>query len=395
MIDGPGGPAGEAPLVTVHLVNHLGRGGTERQLYLTLRHLDPSRWQSHVVVFNPSPNLVWDEALAEAGVGLWKMPPEARRIHQRLLHLAKLLRRLRPQVVQSWTVHDNPYAALAGLAARVPVCWGALRGTLHTPALDGLSWPLRRLVLRGPQKLVVNCEALGQELRREGVPGERIAVVPNCVEVPETLPEPADLTDLGIPAGAPLVGSIGNLRRIKNHEHFVDAMAVVLDRVPAARGIVVGQALASEPEYRQSLEERIRARGLEGKVVLAGFREDVGAVLQRLSVLCLTSHSEGSPNSVLEAMAAGRPVAAVDVGGVGELVRDGVNGALVPPGDAEALGNVLARLLEEPDKAEALGRKGREIALQEHSCRGAAEKLGTLYLRALSKRSGGPARRSP
>jgi glycosyltransferase involved in cell wall biosynthesis len=372
-------------LRAVHLINHLGRGGSERQLFLTLSHLERQRWENHVVVFNPSSNAVFDQALQERGIHLWPLAADCRGTLRRTLFLSRLLRRVKAAVVHSWTVHDNPYAALAGLAAGVPVCWGSLRGSLDTPAVKGLSPPTRWLTFRGVQKVVANSEELAGQLRREGLASSRILVLPNCVELPEDSPA-ADLSALGIEPGQPLVGSIGNLRRIKNHQLLIEAMARVVEREPAARAVLVGQSLNSEPDYPAELEGEIRRRGLDHAVHLAGFRDDVGAVLQRLDILCLTSHSEGMPNAVLEAMAAGRPVVAVRVGGVPELIQHGVNGLIVPPGDAGALAEALLELLQDPERAAAMGREGRRLAERHHSCAAVAERLSSSYLRALERK---------
>lgn len=375
-----------APVDLVHLINHLGRGGTERQLFLLLTHLDRQRFRSRVVVFNPSANAVWDQALAEAGVQVVPVPPAVRGPARRLAWIATRLRRWKPQVVHSWTVHDNPYAGLGGALARVPVRWGSLRGSLHSEAMEALPAMLRRLCLTSVQRLVVNSRALEPELHAAGVAPAKILHLPNAVQA-EVLAaaEPADLSELGIPPEAPLVVSVGNLRRIKNHEAFIDALAVALEGRPEARGAIVGQPLASEPEYRARLEKRLRSRGLEGRLVLTGFRDDIPAILRRAQVLCLTSHSEGLPNTVLEAMAAGTPVAAFRVGGVPELVDDGLHGHLVDPGDSEALGRAVARLLEDPTASRHLGARGRDRARERHGCDACARHLEQLYRSALER----------
>jgi len=367
-------------LTAVHLINHLGRGGSERQLFLTVTHMDPTRWKNHVVVFNPSRELVYDEALKEKGVEIWPMPAEVRGIRRRLFWLTRLLRKLEAQVVHSWTVHDNAYAALAGRLAGTPVRWGSLRGSLATPALEALSRPVRLLTFRGVQRVVANCDSLGRQLEAEGIPAHRTLVLPNCVELPDPYPPPALLAELGIGEEEPLVGSIGNLRQVKNHEMFVRAMAELQPRHPEARGLIVGQPLASEPAYETKIQQEIQRLGLEEKLLLTGFRSDVTPLLRRLAVVCLTSHSEGMPNAVLEAMAAGRPVVAVRVGGVPELVQDGVTGLLVEPGDHRGMAKAVASLLDSPREAEAMGRAGRLRAEEHHSCEKAARQLSKLYL---------------
>jgi glycosyltransferase involved in cell wall biosynthesis len=368
-----------------HLINHLGRGGSERQLVLLLRHMDRERFAHRVVVFNPSPHRVWDDELADLGVEVESLPEDVRGVARRLFYLGRRLRRWRPHVLHSWTVHDNPYAGVLGRLLGVPVRLGSLRGSLASPGLERLPAFYRFLILRSVDRLVVNSRALAAEVATAGLPQARVAVLPNCVE--RVAAAPADLTPLGIEAEAPVVGSVGNLRRIKSHETFVRAMAEVLPRHPRARAVIVGQALASEPGYPAEIEAEIARRGLAGRLILTGFRDDVPRLLARLSVLCLTSHSEGMPNAVLEAMAAGRPVAAVRVGGVPELVRHGWNGFLVDPGDAAGLASDVDRLLADPALAAEMGAHGRRLVVAEHDCRRAAARLASLYEEALKGRT--------
>lgn len=366
----------------VHLINHLGYGGSERQLYLVLEHSDRERFDHRVVVFNPSPERVYDDVLEELGVDVVYLPRGCRGIARRLLWLARELRARRPDVVHSWTVHDNPYAGLAGRWAGAAARWGSLRSSLRSAGLRALSPPLRWAVLRTVDRLVVNSRDLMAEVEEAGLPPDRALYLPNCVRDPGEV-EPADFAELGIPADAPVVGMVGNLRPVKNHPLFVRAMASVMATRPAARAVIVGQPIPGEEDYLAALESEIRRLGLEGRLVLAGFRDDVPGVLGRLSVLCLTSRSEGMPNAVLEAMAAARPVVATRVGGVPELVDDGVHGFLVEPGDEEELATAVGRLLDDPERARVMGRAGRERAVAEFSCAPVARRLERAYGRAV------------
>lgn len=392
----------------VHLIGQLGRGGTERQLCLLLRHSDPERFVHRVVVFNPSRHAPWNRELEDAGVEILELPSTCRGVPRRLVHLFKRLRRRRPQVIHSWTVHDNPYAGVLGLLLRAPVRWGSLRGSLHSDGIRRLSPLARFLMLRLVQRLVVNCRVLVSQLGDAGYPARRIHVLPNCV-----IPEPAASVRMASEDGArpdpkgakrsarrqqdgmrteamgsvdlkgPLVGIVANLRRVKNPLMFVRAMGLVLPRHPGARALWVGQPLPSEPEMSARVEAEIERQGLVDRLIVTGFRDDVPAILRRLSVFCLTSDTEGMPNAVLEAMSAGLPVVATRVGGVPDLVDDGVSGHLVEPDDAEALASAVDGLLSDPGLAKEMGERGRLRAAEEHGCFRAAERLGELYERAL------------
>lgn len=367
----------------VHLINQLGRGGSERQLCLVLRHFDRTRFVHRVVAFNPSRHAPWNRELEEAGVQVLEVPESCRGAPRRLLYLARRLRSFRPHVLHSWTVHDNPYAGMLGRLLGAPVRWGSLRGKFLSEGVRRLSAFSRFLMLRSVSRIVVNCQALADELAAAGYPAERVVVLPNCV-VRKSVEAPSDLE--GLDAGGPLVGIVANLRQCKDLPTFVRAMGRVLPRHPGARALIVGQPIPLEPDVPGEVEAEIERQGLEGRVAVTGFRADVPAILDRLAVFCLTSEREGMPNVVLEAMAAGLPVVATRVGGVPELVREGRNGFLVERGDDEALARHVDRLLADPGLASELGENGRRLASAEHDCGRAARRLAELYEEALEGR---------
>jgi glycosyltransferase involved in cell wall biosynthesis len=179
-----------------------------------------------------------------------------------------------------------------------------------------------------------------------------------------------------------VVGSIGNLRSVKNHEMFIRAMSILSERFPDVAAIIVGQELPSEPDVARRLQEQIDDAGLDQRIKLLGFRDDVPRLLQQLEVLCLTSRSEGTPNVILEAMAADCPVVATAVGGIPDLIEDGSTGLLVPSDDSAALARALERLLAEAPLRHTLATNARRSVLAEHSCAAVAERFTTSYEQA-------------
>ena len=111
------------PLRIIYLIGQSGLGGSERQLYLLLKHMDKTRFELHVVVFNPSPNYTLDDDLRKAGVMVHSIPDEVKGIPARTFWIYRLLRYLKPHVVHSWSIHDNIYAGLVGWLARDRVGW--------------------------------------------------------------------------------------------------------------------------------------------------------------------------------------------------------------------------------------------------------------------------------
>ncbi len=143
--------------------------------------------------------------------------------------------------------------------------------------------------------------------------------------------------------------------------------------------MLVGGDLEQGGAYEAELRARAERLGVAGRVVFAGYRSDVPALLAGCDVFCLPSSAEGLPLVVLEAMARGKPVVTTPAGGTAELVVDGVTGLLVPPGDAAALAEALSGLLADPDRARQLGEAGRERVRTEFSAARAAEEILRIY----------------
>ena len=367
----------------VFFIGFLGFGGSERQLFLLLSHFDRRLFEVHVVVFNPSPNETYQGPLERLGVRVWQIPPEVRGVGSRLRFLAGLLRQLRPDIVHSWTFHDNVYAGITGRIARARLCWGSLRNAYHATEVQKLPAVYRQLALRLVSQLVVNSKALADELLAAGY--RRVLVLPNCVEVaPAGLP-PADLSDLGLTDQHLVVGIVGNLRYQKNHLLFVRGMAKVCAQFPQARGLIVGQPLPLNPGVAEEIGATISSLGLQDKLIMAGFRPDVPAVMQRLDLLAMTSHYEGMPNVVMEAMAAARPVVATRVGGVPDLIEQGVNGFIISPNNPDQFAEAVGVLLSRPEQAKLMGAAGRRIVDQKFSCPALAQQLQNLYQHHLHK----------
>jgi glycosyltransferase involved in cell wall biosynthesis len=163
--------------------------------------------------------------------------------------------------------------------------------------------------------------------------------------------------ELGIPEDAPLIGCIANFKRAKDHATLLRATAGVRQAVPGVRLLLVGQG-PLEAETRRLAAEL----DLTGAVVFAGFRTDARRLAAAFDVFTLSSTYEGLPIALVEAMALGRPAVATSVGGTPEVVSDGVDGLLVPPGDPDALAKGLARLLQDPELRARIGAAARSRA---------------------------------
>ena len=197
-------------------------------------------------------------------------------------------------------------------------------------------------------------------LLRAGVKPDRVRVVPSGVPIASpAAPASAELlSSFGVPAGAPLAVLVASLSAAKDPSTFVRAIDVARREVPALHALIVGDG-----PLRESLASEISALGLDRIVHLTGFRTDPEALEAAASVVVLTSRSlEGTPGVLLDALALGKPIVATNVGGVPEVIEDGVSGLIVPIGDADALGRAIARVVREPALAAVLGAGARARA---------------------------------
>ena len=179
-------------------------------------------------------------------------------------------------------------------------------------------------------------------------------MVPNGVDVEAlraaALPKVAARRSLGLPLGTPIVGSIGGITAKKGHVHLVRAAAELAGRVPDVMVAIVGLEVDPAP-----VRAAIAEAGLQGRVVLPGYRPEAARFLRAFDVFALASLHEGMPVSLLEAMALGVPVVATRVGGVPEVVTSGRDGILVAAGDEAALASALGDLLSDPALRAASG----------------------------------------
>jgi glycosyltransferase involved in cell wall biosynthesis len=336
----------------------------------------------HVVVFNPSAYYTLDGDLRAAGVTVHVIPENISNTGARMLWIFRLLWKLRPQVIHSWTLHDNAYAGVMGFMAGVPGRVGSVRGSLATSNFWQFSPLLRWLILYGVQSHLVNSESIAAQLREIGIPARRIRVIPNCVE---TCIGQEFKKINGIPQGARLVGMVANLRQVKNPVMFVRGLARILPEHPDLYGVMIGQAVPiSDPEVPGQIQAAIDELDIQGRIFVDGFHADVQAVLPNFEIFCLTSTSEGTPNAILEAMAAGLPVVATRVGGIPHIVQDGITGLLVDSEDVEGLASALEALLRDPERARQMGAAGRKRVVENFNCQRIARVFEEYYLSQFS-----------
>jgi glycosyltransferase involved in cell wall biosynthesis len=282
--------------------------------------------------------------------------------------LRRIALRRAPDVIESHMIKSHFLVKLSGLGRRLP--WVAHHHGYTTTDLKMRFYnQLNRWSLPSAARVITVCGPFAKQLAREGVAAERIHTHHNSVTPPaEVCAQDVRALKERLGAGERVILAVGRLSREKGHADLIEALAHLRGLAPVLdfKLVIVGEG----PE-RSRVEGAARAHGLEDRVVFAGQTADVRPFYAMADVLALPSHSEGSPYVLLEAMAAGVPVVATRVGGVPEIVSDGVDALVVAPRDMRAFAAALERLLTDGELARALvanaaARIAREFSPEAH-----------------------------
>lgn len=298
---------------------------------------------------------------------------------RRAQHLHDFVRRWQPHLVHAYFFWPCVYARLLKMS-------GVIRYLVENREDEGFNlgpreYGILRRTSHVPDRVICVSQAVrGVVVEREGVPPDRVRVIPNGVRQPDDGKELEDAKEsvtreFGLAPGHLVVGMVANLNRaVKGVQHLLDAVPTVRDAVPEARFLIVGDG----PD-REALEARARELGVASVLVFTGFRTDVARLYRAMDVSVLASLSEGLSITVLESMSHGLPVVATRVGGNPEVVRHGETGFLVPPADPEALARALVRILKNGSARLAMGREGRRTAREEFSLERVARRYRDIY----------------
>lgn len=383
----------------VRVIARLNVGGPALHATLLTERLDPARYDSLLVSGTEDPTegnylALQGKALARLSV----LPALGREIRggQDLAALARLvglMRRVRPHVVHTHTAKAGTLGRLAAFLTRVPVIVHTYHGHVFhgyfSPAKTRAFLAIERWLGRRTDCLLTVSESVRGELLRLGLgPPERLRVMPLGLDLDRFLACEARRgelrAELGLGEGAALVGIVARLVPIKAHEVFLEAAARLAALLPESRFLVVGDG-----ERRPALEAEARRLGLGDRVRFLGWRRDLDRIYADLDVVVLTSRNEGSPVSLIEAMAAARPVVGTRVGGVPDLVEDEVTGRLVPSSDAPALAEAVRALLADPTRRRELGQAGRRAVVAPFGAERLLADMDRLYAELLREKLGG------
>jgi glycosyltransferase involved in cell wall biosynthesis len=363
----------------LHLINNLEVGGTERQAVELLKRLDEKRFDVRLAVLDWLGPLRWEI------VTRFPYAPEfplngffnANAIKQ-ILRLREMMIEQRIAILHT---HDFYSGALGVTAAR-------LGGIKVIAAQRHLRLSDRRIHDWGTRYIhklanwvLVNAEGVRDHILKMGsvAPG-KVVVIHNGLEAPADAPARRErrraelLAELGLGADARIVGSVARLKPVKGHRYLLEAAARVMRADARVHLVLVGKG-----ELRDEIAAHARRLGIGARTRLLGDREDSAQLAAAFDVAVLASLSEGLPNAVMEAMAAGAPVIATAVGGVPELIEDGETGFLVPPANPGAMAERIEYAFSHASLTDQIAMRGQRFVINRYGMERMVAAVERLY----------------
>ncbi|MCW5799582.1 MAG: glycosyltransferase family 4 protein [Nitrospira sp.] len=356
----------------LYLSTSSGPGGAERVISSLVASLDPTRYRPLLCLFRPG----WLQERAESqGVRTFVIPTQGMTDWRWALQFKRILEQEKVDLIHAHEFDANTQGTFVAALAGLPIV-----ATVHGKNYFGEKLRRRlayRWVSRNATMVAVSEDLKQFIVEKVGVSPNRVKVlyngvnllpICNSVEVGECRKE------LGLPPSHRIVGVVGNLYPVKGHQYLIDSIPTVLSKCPDTSFVFAGRG-ALEAELRG----QVHRLGLDARVFFLGLRQDIPRILSMIDVFVLPSLSEGLSMAILEAMIAGKPVVATQVGGNPELVLNGETGFLTPPRDSQALAASLITLLMNKTQAQRFGEQGKRRAERQFSLQNMVCAYQALY----------------
>jgi glycosyltransferase involved in cell wall biosynthesis len=387
----------------IHIITRLDMGGSAQNTLLTALNLDSHRYRVILIKGSTQESAMTEKeiqvlnnqlaAAAEKGVSVINLPSLVRRISpwndlKSFLCLLKLICRLRPHIVHTHTSKAGFIGRLAAWLARVPII-------IHTPHghvfYGHFNHSLSRFFLQAERllgrithhQIALTPEEGNDYLALRVAKQNNVSIIHSGVNLHRFQKgknqNSRKRKELGIPPNALVVGFSGWLLPIKGVNFLVEALAGIVQKHPRSLLVLLGKG-----DQEEELRKQAENLGLEDKVLFLGWRPDVEEIMSCFDLLVLPSLNEGMGRVLVEAMAAGLPIVASQVGGIPDLVKDGKNGLLVPPRDVAALELAVSYFLEDEARRKRTGEAGREMC-RPYSAEAMVTQINDLYERLLGE----------
>jgi len=384
-----------APIRILRIITRLNIGGPSRHVILLTSGLNDGREFASTLVSGTTSQREGSMAdLAHAnGIQVDVVPSLGREISplddlRALARLVQLVRRVQPDVVHTHMAKAGTVGRLAARLCRVPLIVHTYHGhvfhSYFSPLKTRAFITIERALAHGTRRIIVLGEGQREEIASYGVaPRDKLVPIPLGLDLVPFLTAERHRgelrSELRLESTTPLIGIVARLVPIKAHETFFQAAALVRRERSDAQFLVIGDG-----ERRAELQATVEKLELQHAVRFLGWRSDMVRIYADVDVVALTSLNEGSPVSLIEALASARPVVATAVGGVPDVVIDNQTGLLVPPSHPRELGARVLQLLADPSRAAQLGEAGRRHVYPRYDSSRLVDDMRSLYQRELA-----------
>ncbi len=372
----------------LRIISRMNVGGPARHVAILHTGLDPTLFDSILVYGEEGATEGSLRSLLDATPDTVSIPELGREISPladsvTLARLIRLMRETRPDIVHTHTAKAGFVGRIAARLTGVPVIVHTFHGHVFhgyfSPRKTAVFLQMERRLAGISSRLVTISPRLRDEIASYGVADtKKIEVVPLGLRLAPHGSHPRRTGDfrraMGISEGALLIGAVGRLVPIKNLGLLLEAARLARPDAPNLHVVFVG-----EGELRQELAEMATALGLADAVTFAGWQHDLPAVYADLDATVISSHNEGTPACLIEAMASGCPVIATSVGGIPDMITPGVTGRLIPAGDANELARAIIQLVREPEQARRMADQARGEALARYDEQRLVTDMERLY----------------
>jgi len=369
----------------LHIITRLISGGAQGTALSIVSGLDKNRFD---VTFASGPQGFCAEMAKKWNVDVVIIPDLIREINpvkdlKALIRLYTFIKRNRFDIVNTHTSKAGVLGRIAARLAGVPVIFYTPHGSIFHPVYYGpkilfLLSRIENFIAMFTDKIITCSKSERADFLRYGVATDDKYVTiywgKKQDEFLKTYDGASKRRELGIPEDAMLIGNVARLAPEKGHIFCLEAFKMVVDRFPKAKLLIVGDGI-----LRPDIEAKIRESGLIGSVIMAGHRDDVPEILASLDISLHTSIWEGAPRAVVEAMLMGKPIVATRVGGIPELIEDGVTGILIPSNDKERLLKAVTTLINDRALAGKIGESARRNAKERFALAPMVESITKLY----------------
>lgn len=376
----------ESTIKVIFVITGSGVGGAEKMLYHTIKGLNPERYNAKLCSLKKKG--VFASRLEADGLEVYSLNMrdedtlagwfDSLRV---LVLLFMYILKERPAIVHSFLFRANIIARIAAFLSGVPVVISSVRVMGGEKRYCHIIERVTSFMT--DHYVTVSDQVKAHSIQKARIAEKKISTIYNGVSLQRA--PVFDMTefmrDFGLKTDDRILMTAGRLHRQKCYDHLIQAMPMVQAAFPTVKLLILG-----EGEEENNLKKLVNSLELKEKIIFMGLRPDVDRMLQCSELFVLPSRWEGLPNALMEAMAAGKPVVATAVGGVPELVADGVTGVLVPPEDFRALADAIKGLLSDEKRALAMGAAGRERVQQCFSIDAMVAKTEVLYQKLITQK---------